>query len=629
MKIKTEHIILGIILAAAFFLRFFHFDEWSLSNDELSAWLRLQYGSVGEVIEKGVRPDFHPAGIQVFLYYWTALCGDSPFALRLPFVILGTASVWLIYVLGKRWFGTGAGLMSAALLAILQLPVLYSQIARPYASGMFLALLLTYFWTRVLKDEKLNWKMETGLALSLALNMYNHYFSVLFAGLICLSGLLLLNKSNWKGYMISCAAGIALFFPHLWITLEQLDRGGLSSWLGAPEPDHILRFLNENLYQSTWLLLLLLSALIFAWISGRDKIRLSRLHFIGIGVFVASYLIGYFYSVYKNPVLQHSVLLFSFPLFILFFGSFFAFLSEKIAGILSIVILMVGSTLLFTSSFHEQKPFSEFKGIILETKGLIKDQGPENVEVFYNAIAPEYLRYYQERSDSFRFTFRRGDDSAFISTLQQCVEESEKPYFVYAWTNSAHPEEIFPVIMHKYRGIHRRVQWFNSEFYVFSNDSAGEMCFKRELFLDPPPEKANKFEEYPTLEQRLGIYQMKPENEFTEYINTPLAYFCDSCEHILCEFEFSDPDKLGELVMVTELRVGDSLHHWQGANFRQFAYKDSLGKYRLHSLTRIPKERCKEATLKVYLWNKGKMTLRPHRLMLYSNKQLNKISYDP
>ena len=59
------------ILAIAAILRLSGLTAFSLSNDELSALARLQYDSVSTVITEGVYTDFHPAGVQLFLYYWT------------------------------------------------------------------------------------------------------------------------------------------------------------------------------------------------------------------------------------------------------------------------------------------------------------------------------------------------------------------------------------------------------------------------------------------------------------------------------------------------------------------------------------------------------------------------------
>ena len=87
-------------------LRFMDLGSFSLSNDELSAIVRLQVNSFSELIQLGVvKTDPHPAGVQIFLYCWTKLFGMSPFMIRLPFVLFGLLSLVLMYQLFKDWFG--------------------------------------------------------------------------------------------------------------------------------------------------------------------------------------------------------------------------------------------------------------------------------------------------------------------------------------------------------------------------------------------------------------------------------------------------------------------------------------------------------------------------------------------
>ena len=128
---NQNYILLAIIMLGAASLRFYHLDSFSLSNDELSALSRLRFSGFHDLIEKGVVVDFHPAGTQVFLYYWTRLFGISEWMVRLPFALMGVISVWLLFLIGRKWFGSATGLMAAASMATLSFPLLYSQIARP------------------------------------------------------------------------------------------------------------------------------------------------------------------------------------------------------------------------------------------------------------------------------------------------------------------------------------------------------------------------------------------------------------------------------------------------------------------------------------------------------------------
>lgn len=84
-------------------MRAWNYHTLSLSNDELSAWNRLNAGSVAELWEKGVKPDGHPALVQTTLYFWFKLFLDDPWSFRLLFILTGTLSVWIFSGLRSAW----------------------------------------------------------------------------------------------------------------------------------------------------------------------------------------------------------------------------------------------------------------------------------------------------------------------------------------------------------------------------------------------------------------------------------------------------------------------------------------------------------------------------------------------
>ncbi|MGB2894485.1 MAG: glycosyltransferase family 39 protein [Albidovulum sp.] len=85
----------------------------------------------------------HPMGWYLAMFLWTGLAGVSEWALRLPSAVLGAASVWLAFVLGRRAYGAPAGALAASLLALHGFHLFLSQSARMYAAGAFFGLLST------------------------------------------------------------------------------------------------------------------------------------------------------------------------------------------------------------------------------------------------------------------------------------------------------------------------------------------------------------------------------------------------------------------------------------------------------------------------------------------------------
>ena len=82
---KRNDRLLIFILAISFVLHFINLKDLSLSNDELSAITRSRYDTFSEMITKGVYIDYHPAGIQTYIFYWMKLFGDDAFLFPIKF----------------------------------------------------------------------------------------------------------------------------------------------------------------------------------------------------------------------------------------------------------------------------------------------------------------------------------------------------------------------------------------------------------------------------------------------------------------------------------------------------------------------------------------------------------------
>ena len=127
-RFDLEDKIASVLVFVGALFRFYNYNNWSLSNDELSAITRLNYSSFSEMIEQGVRLiDMHPVGVQSFLWMWTHLFGMSEEVLRLPFVLLGILTIPLLYLTGKNFFGKFPALLATAVFVALEFPILYQE----------------------------------------------------------------------------------------------------------------------------------------------------------------------------------------------------------------------------------------------------------------------------------------------------------------------------------------------------------------------------------------------------------------------------------------------------------------------------------------------------------------------
>ena len=186
VKSPQQWFVYGVlaVVIVAIVLRFGWLFSLPLTNDETSALMRLQVSGLDALLNEVVWNDGHPMLVQVFLWYWTHWFGTAVWVVKLPFLLCGLGSVMLMVHIGMRLNRPWAGLMAAAMLATLQFPVMYSEIARPYAPGLMLSLWAFYVWLRWVAlcwgdSPRLQdlFKPMVLLALAGYLGASNHYFN--------------------------------------------------------------------------------------------------------------------------------------------------------------------------------------------------------------------------------------------------------------------------------------------------------------------------------------------------------------------------------------------------------------------------------------------------------------------
>ncbi len=485
--------LLMLILLVASVLRLWGLTAFSLSNDELSALSRLQFDSVAEVIEQGVYVDFHPAGVQLFLYYWTMVFGFSEIAVRLPFALMGIGSVYFVYRIGHLWFGHPSGLLAAAAIAVLEYPVLYSQIARPYSPGLFFSLLATFFWTSALfkknePEDKANWTYFLGFALTVSACMYIHYFSFIFAGLLCFAGLFFLRKTTLLPYLIAGGAIVLLYIPHIDIFFHQLSKGGVGGsegWLGPPGDDALGRYLDYCFNDSSRLKLLYFIIVSGTILLYRKEVKLQRFHLLALLFFATPFAIAYYYSIWNNPVFQFSVLLFSFPYLLLLLFSFIHPSAGSLTVRFLVVVVLAGGfySTVYEKHYYSTPHFTEFRGIANRVKELDTRFGGENITKTISVFSPYYINYYLEKTNhnaNFKLTSVMSAEER--KQFRKIVEESKSPYYLHAFSNVYDDPRFDLIIRSKYPWVLLRDSMLNSGLRFYSREKSDSALNRLPVF---------------------------------------------------------------------------------------------------------------------------------------------------
>lgn len=186
-----------VILIVGFALRLISINQ-SLWLDEAINIIAVRHFSFLGTLTQYSIADFHPPGYFIIIWIWGRLFGFTEVSMRMPSVIFGLGTIYLIFLIGKRLASKKVGLIAACLLATNPLHIYYSQEARMYSMAAFAVLLNAYLFIKLMKNEKIN------------------MFYLIF-------GNVLVFASDYVAYLIFPAQFILLLF------LKQL--GILKKWL--------------------------------------------------------------------------------------------------------------------------------------------------------------------------------------------------------------------------------------------------------------------------------------------------------------------------------------------------------------------------------------------------------------
>ena len=121
-------------------------------DETFSVWLANQ--SVVDMLQWIVKIDQHPPLYYLLLHYWIALNGDTPYDARLLSALFGTATIPIIYLIGKRISGAVVGLAAAVFLAFSPFNIYFAQETRMYTLLTFNAAVAIYALVRLLTDTR-------------------------------------------------------------------------------------------------------------------------------------------------------------------------------------------------------------------------------------------------------------------------------------------------------------------------------------------------------------------------------------------------------------------------------------------------------------------------------------------
>ena len=218
LQVPTHWPLLAAILLIGTWLRF-----WLLREIPADMGWDLPYNYYDTLtILGGQRPIFFPAnlGREGLFFYCLALCaravGLSQWTLQLTSAILGTATILVVYGLGREAFSRRVGLAAAYLLAVNRWHIILSRSGFRVILMPLFTILVLYTLVRALRRQRFLDFAWAGLALGIGFHTYKAFLFVPLA--IALGSLAYVLAKGWSAVrpflsrvlLMGCVALVAL-----------------------------------------------------------------------------------------------------------------------------------------------------------------------------------------------------------------------------------------------------------------------------------------------------------------------------------------------------------------------------------------------------------------------------------
>lgn len=599
--------LLGLLLLATV-LRCWNLAQVPYTHDEISALLRI-FPGLGETIRKGVAIDAHPPGVQLFEWAWTRLFGMDEAVVKLPFILMSILALVLLYRFAFAWCGGTVALVITALVATLQYTVMYGQIARPYAAGLFTTALLADQLTRYLGSGSR--KALVGMALGAVLSAYTHHFALLLAGLMCTTGLFLVAAEKRRSYLVACGAVLLAYLPNVPLFLGQLGYAGLGNWLSPPTaqwiPDYLWWLAHcSALFAAVWALLLLGSALLRI----RHRETSGPVWAITLAWGLLPLVIGYAYSLWRAPVLQYSVVLFSFPYLLLGTLAGLRHLRTAwaipVAGATAAVAVF---TLTTTRKYYEVFYRSPYEAAV---KGIV-DAADQPGRMALVDVPPEkvafYLLHWNVDTARVRFHNARNMPLPQVADLLQASRSAS----VFLGTTSGSAPELAALVQSFFPFMEERHDMEEGQTFVFSGTPVRHEVEDRAWALMITPEAVGGEEwkvdaSLPAVRDTMSGRGVAPlcwdftGREFGVLLELPV-YQVAKRDNDVIEARLDAAIGAGKgLKLVTELGTGGKTTFYRNQGFSQRDVQGSL--VSAIPLSDLPGHG-QGQRLRVYVWNEG------------------------
>jgi len=239
MTNRKNLLILGLILMLGAALRFYNLNTKNLWYDETSSIANAMKG-FGFVLQ----PIYNYKPLYIFLLKaWIGLFGCAAFVVRLPSVLFGIGSIFLVFKLGEELAVSQVGLISSFLLSTSCFHIYHSQQARHYSLLFFLSLLSFYYFIMIFKNGYLKYIVMTLLVNILILFMHPYGFAVILCQFLynMIFGWKAIEKYTFKKWIFSqllLLLGVIVLLCIIIFSKQHLD--AILWWANPPDISNLV-----------------------------------------------------------------------------------------------------------------------------------------------------------------------------------------------------------------------------------------------------------------------------------------------------------------------------------------------------------------------------------------------------
>ena len=385
INVKNEYLVLGIVLMIGTGLRFYNLEEESLWNDELSTWKRTSQESISEVIRLAAETDIHPPGYQVFMFGWMSVFGDSEFSLRFPSALAGIVSVFLMFLLAKREYGSIAGLTVSWMVAISWYPIHFSQEARAYALMMMLVL---WVLCQMENISKASWSAKTSFTLSLIVLAYLHYFGSYFVGLLLI--LQLAHSENRRFWLIVSTMIFISAIPWIPSALSQGNDGPV--YIQPHSFLDVFRWIRYVFSESNLFSILIVGSVLAELIKSKHRFGIMRpLSWIAM-IWVPTWILSEVWV----PILTFPNMIIALPFVLLVFSGALHGVDQsgKVMILVAVVYSVIAANfLVIEKDYYHTPQKQQFRESV---EFVVRENQDEAFPIYGWVSDVDYLRYYSK-----------------------------------------------------------------------------------------------------------------------------------------------------------------------------------------------------------------------------------------